>query len=194
MENERITKKSRQLRLYFAKTAKDMILQSGIEEVTIRNIAKQAGYAYATIYNHFSSQDELLWLARSLIIEDIGDYIEKHSPEKPKSHSDVYEMFSAYADYFIDNPHAYSFLYFHSLNKGAKNTQSMIETDAYQEKFNKTFEYLLTTKEKQKVEQAVKLILYSIHGLLTLYISQNDDFGIENVHEELKKMIDYLLN
>lgn len=194
MDKVNISKKSQQLRLYFAKTAKDMILKSGMNEVTIRNIAEEAGYAYATIYNHFDSLDELLWLTRSIIINDINDYFEKNTTGKPKNNSDLYELFCVYADYFIKNPSAYSFLYFHSLNKDAKNTQSFIETDKHKENFDKSFEYLLSKKGKKEAETAMKTILFSIHGMLTLYISQNDDFGIENVHDELRKVIDCLLN
>jgi len=194
MDSETISKKSQQLRLYFAKTARDMILQSGMEAVSIRAIAKQAGYAYGTIYNHFANLDELLWLTRDLLMADIGDYIEQKADGGAVTCSaDVAALFGVYAEYFIKHPSVYRFLYFYPLSRNAKHAPGYIETDAYREKFSKTFAYLSARMEPQDIQNAVKTILYSIHGLLTLSISKNDDLGIENVQDEIGEIVRYLL-
>lgn len=195
MGMETISKKSQQLRLYFAKTAKEMILKSGMEAVSIRSIAKQAGYAYGTIYNHFENLDELLWLTRDLFMADIGDYMEKHTANRAALwKEDVYEMFSVYADYYIQNPSAYRFLYLYPLKKDAKKALSYVETDAYRKKFNETFAWLSEKMGPRNMENAVKTIQYSIHGLLTLCISENDDIGFDTMRSELKRIVHSLLD
>lgn len=194
MEQEPISKKSQRVRLYFAQTAKEMILEAGIEAVSIRSIAKRAGYAYATIYNHFSSLDELLWLTRSLLITEIGTFIEARAGGRPVAgHADVAALFGAYADYFIAHPPVYRFLYFHSLAKEAKTTQSVVETEAYQEKFMRTFSYLSAAMEPREMETAAKTILYAVHGLLTLSLAENDALSPEAVHGEMNRIIQTLL-
>jgi AcrR family transcriptional regulator len=195
LDGELISKKSRQLRLYFAKTARDMILESGMESVSIRNVAKRAGYAYATIYNHFGSLDELLWLTRNLFMADVEAYIEKHTMNLVIDSKDsVCALFSAYADYFIKHPSVYRFLYFHTLNKDARTTQSYVETNGFKEKFNRTFAFLSAGKDAREVEYVIKIIQYSIHGLLTTCIADNDGIGIEAVHGELERIIRFLLD
>ena len=172
-----------------------MILESGMESVSIRSIAKRAGYAYATIYNHFSCLDELLWLTRNLFMADVDDYIQKRTMNLPIDNQEgICELFRAYADYFFKHPSVYRFLYFYSLNKDAKTTQSYIESDGYKEKFSQTFAFLAQGKDSRKIETAVRIILYSIHGLLTTCIADNDEIGIDQVHEELKTVIHHLLD
>ena len=194
MEQGEISKKSQRLRLYFAKTARDMILESGMEAVSIRNIAAQAGYAYGTIYNHFQNLDELLWLTRSLFMADIGEHIEKSTANRTaQGPGDVCTLFCAYADYFVKHPSVYRFLYFYPLQKDAKKTKSYVETETYSERFVQTFAGLTTQKTPREIEDAVQTILYAIHGLLTLSIAGNDDLHIEDIPEALRKIVLNLL-
>ena len=45
-------------RHHFIKVTKQMILESGIDNTSVRNVAETAGYFYATIYNHFGDMEE----------------------------------------------------------------------------------------------------------------------------------------
>ena len=194
MEQDTISKKSRQLRLYFAKTARDMILESGMEAVSIRNIAAQAGYAYATIYNHFQNLDELLWLTRDLFMADIGGHIEKSMANRTvQGPEEVCLLFGAYAEYFVKHPSVYRFLYFYPLQKNAKKTRSYVETEAYKAQFAQAFAGLAGQKTPEEIQNAVQTILYTIHGLLTLSIAGNDELRIDDIPQELRKTILYLL-
>ncbi len=195
VNEETISKKSQRLRLYFAQTARDIILESGAQAVSVRSIAKRAGYAYATLYNHFENLDELLWLTRSLFIEDIAADMDKNAPGRAaQSTQEVCALFVAYADYFVRHPAAYEFLYFYPLQKDVKKTRGYHETEAFQEKFRQTFAYLSAQKTPQEVENAIKTILYAIHGLLTLCIAGNDDLSIRDIPDEIGRIVRFALD
>lgn len=192
--DKEISKKSQMLRLHFATTAKEMILSTGIEDLSVRKIAKEAGYTFGTIYNHFKNLDELLWMTRSLFIDYISKYMDANTVKEVKNSEDVIDLFSAYMNYYIENPNVYAFLYFYSLDIESKNTKSLIETNEYKSEFEKTLQYLSNEKGMEKTQEILKTIIYSIHGLLTLYLSGNDNLTKETIIDEAKSIIENQLN
>lgn len=192
MENKHKNDKSQRVRLHLANTAKEMILESGMENISIRKIAAESGYAYATIYNHFKSLDELLWLTRNLFIDDVNDHMAKHSIKRVFNNEDLFSIFKTYIDYFVDHPQVYHFLYFYSLDCEQKTSKSSIESEEHSESFLSAFEYLSQQKSIENVAQITKSIMYSLHGLLTLSFSQNDQLSTDDVYKELKSIIHFV--
>lgn len=64
---------------YLVEAAAKLIEQDGIENVSIRKIAKEAGYTSSTIYNYFTEASHLVFFAAmrfiSKYIEDIPKYM-----------------------------------------------------------------------------------------------------------------------
>lgn len=65
-------KKIRTLKI-FIDAAVQIIEEKGIEAVTIREVAKIAGYNSATIYNYFDNRNQLVFFAA---VQFIGDYVQ----------------------------------------------------------------------------------------------------------------------
>ena len=55
------------MRGYFIQAAKEILKGEGLESMSVRNIADQAGYSYATLYNYFKD-------VKDLILECIKDF------------------------------------------------------------------------------------------------------------------------
>lgn len=191
-------KKSDRLKRYFAETAKELIIKSGIESVSVRKVASEAGYAYATIYNHFLNLDELLWLTRAIFIEDIFEYMTKNETKKEIDSVDsLVNMFLLYSNYFITNPEVYRFLYFKNLDPKYKTTNNLSESDSFKSNFAKSFSFLLTEKgySMEKLMLKAKSIIYILNGILTLAISENDELELNDIEKEIKTHItDILIN
>ena len=187
--------KSERVRRHFAQTAKDMILQSGVESVSARKLAHLAGYALGTIYNHFSSLDELLWYSRSLMIEDLGHYLMTKNPGKVSGGEDLKQLFRSYMAYFLDNHHIYRFFYFHSLDKSEKRERNFTEAPGFKEQRNHTFSFLSHSGRysQSEIDQIGQIIINSIQGLLTMVITDNDGLKAESAYRQLDKMIDFLI-
>lgn len=187
--------KSELVKKHFAQTAKQMILEAGLDTVSVRNVAKEAGYAYATIYNHFANLEELLWYTRNIMMNDIADYIAIHNQAEIDDREKICDLFQSYARYFIQNPAAYQFLYFHKMKKSDKKVMMLSETDEFKNQFEKTFEFLATQQGKasEDIMQSVRIILFTIHGLLTLYLSGNEEMSVAELEEEINNTIRRLL-
>lgn len=105
--------KRKDMLLMFIQTARDIIDTEGIDQVTIRKIAKASGYNSATIYLYFHDLDELICLASLGYVEGfIRSWAE--GLKKPMSTLETYcfswEMFSSYA---FKYPHVYNHLFFY---------------------------------------------------------------------------------
>ena len=188
-------RKSERVKQYFAETAKEIILKEGVGAVSVRRTAADAGYSYATIYNHFENIDELLWYARDLLIGDVAEYIKSKSQDLITNVDDIKALFRTYMDYFLENPNVYHFFYFHKLEKSQKRSTNLTEGTEYQNEFMKPFQFLLEQGliSAEHIGIFTQIILYVTHGLLTLYISDNDQLTRDDLYRNLDDIIDYLV-
>jgi flavodoxin len=67
--------KTQRVRKVFVGITKKMILEQGIEAVSVRKVADEAGYTVATVYNHFEHADELLSVTRDVLLNDLVLYL-----------------------------------------------------------------------------------------------------------------------
>lgn len=186
--------KSDRVKQVLASAAKDIILEKGVTNVSVRKVADQAGLSLGTIYNHFKNLDELLWLTRDIMIVDITQYI---SPMNIDIHTldDVKQSLHLYVDYYVQNPNVFRFFYFHHLNSDDKPNTSVTDSPDFQSHTEKTFTFLMTTYHLNQDEIALifKSLIYSIHGMLTLLISDNDGLTIDTLYSDLDDLIDKLI-
>ena len=104
--------KRREMLLMFIDTARSIIDKDGIDQVTIRKIAKASGYNSATIYLYFHDLDELLCLASLSYVEDlIREWVEglKIPRNSVETYCYSWELYSKYA--FLQ-PEIYNHLFF----------------------------------------------------------------------------------
>lgn len=62
-----LTLKRKRIMIYFIEAAEKLIRQNGIENLSIRKIATEAGYNSATIYNYFNDLEQLTMFALFVI-------------------------------------------------------------------------------------------------------------------------------
>jgi AcrR family transcriptional regulator len=60
MKNKEI--QEQRMRGYFIQATKNILKGEGLKSISVRNIADQAGYSYATLYNYFKDVNELIFL------------------------------------------------------------------------------------------------------------------------------------
>lgn len=188
------TIKSERVKYFFADTAKKMILEQGIESVSVRKTAEMAGYSYATLYNHFKNLDQLLWDTRRLLIKDIAEYLEKNAENDISDSRGIKKIFRTYLEYYITNPNVFRFFYFHKLNEKDKKSGPEGDVD-FESYYAKTFASFLDagTISLEEVGKIMKILIYSVHGMLTLYISGNDNLTVQQMYTDLDEIIDSLL-
>lgn len=188
-------KKVKRIQNYFAETAMKMIKNGGIQSVSVRKVADEAGYSLGTIYNHYKNLDEMLWITRNMLIMEIAEFIERNSKDTIESVDDVVGVFKSYMDYYVLNPTVYEFLYFHKLDKGDKKSLALHEQPGFQDRFTPLVGYLMMTSGRtpEVVMNLIMSVIYIVQGLLTLYISGNDDMSKEQLYDQLELSIKLVL-
>lgn len=174
----------------FVDIAKDIIVNEGVQNVSVRKIADEAGYSYATIYNYYDDLNSLLWSVKKELIQELI----VHMGNNPsKNLNDIKQLFHRYIAYYINYPNVFKFFYFYPLD---------ISTDDIEHEFNfslmwsKTFsgimdEYQLNISDIQVIS---KCLIYSIHGLLMLHFNQNGSTNMKTISSDVDQIIDYLIN
>lgn len=100
----------------FINATKELIDEVGIEKITLRKIAKKAGYNSATIYNYFENLDHLIFYAAMGSISDyslaLSDYL-----KNTKNAMDVFlKVWECFCDYAYEKPEIYNAIFFPNLN------------------------------------------------------------------------------
>jgi len=180
--------------------ARELFVTDGVDATTMRAIANRIEYTPTAIYHHFKDKDALLeelclvdFLSLAAAMNRIGrieDPIER-----------LRRMGMAYADFAIDNPSQYRFMFMTARNHNkeiAEITKGNPEQDAYA---------FLVTSMKEAIEQArfrpelsdpeelAQTFWGSLHGILSLNMNFNTDPWISwrEPRETIRTMIDVLI-
>ncbi len=193
MDNKTI--KSERVKKIFAGTARNMIIEGGIESVTVRDVADQAGYAYPTLYNYFKSLDELLWYTRNMMILEVGEYIRDNIKTPPVNARGISELFRTYIDYYLKYPNVFRFFYFYHLEKGEDSSLKNGFDFDFEKQIAQIAEYFIKEKgfRHGKIITVLKTVLYSVHGMLMLHLSDNYNLAKDEIYRSLNEISELLL-
>jgi AcrR family transcriptional regulator len=196
METKQNIKRNR-IRKYFLEATKNIILQEGAENVSVRKVADLAGYSYATIYNYFTDLNELLWAVKGVMIWEIVEYMKKEIHEPTCDVKGISDLFRAYIKFYLQNPNVFRFFYFHHIDKPdilIAESESEAEPD-FNQMWNKTLSgVVMDGKLEQKdIEIISKIFIYSIHGMLTLHFSGNGYLTEEQLFNDMDRIVERLL-
>ena len=188
--------KSQRIQDAFAETAKDIIEKSGVHAVSVRKVAEQSGYSLRTIYNYFKNLDELLWHTRDMMLSDMAEYF-MHKNGEITNDDDLKNIFRLFMDYFIERPNVFFFFYCHPLDKSvARSHKRIMDAPEVQAKFAQTFEYMVAKCgiSMETVGKISYTIIYSLYGMLTLYLSGNDELTLDAIYKQLDDIVELMIN
>jgi AcrR family transcriptional regulator len=192
-EEKRITKDER-VKKIFAETAMEMIKENGIESVSVRKVAEAAAYSMGTLYNHFENLDELLWYTKRFFIEEISTYIDNRS----SSYGEITlrTIFRAYIDYFVENGNVFKFLFFTTLDKAKRADFNLNQVMRVDKQTRETFENYMTKSQctPEQLQASLKNMLYSIHGMLMIYVTNNEELTKQQLYIDYDSIVDSILH
>jgi AcrR family transcriptional regulator len=83
--------------------ARELLLEVGPEALSLRQVARQADFSPAALYNYFESRDELVAALFSESLEKLNAYLRRVSTDLPLK-ARVVELGIAYLDFGRENP------------------------------------------------------------------------------------------
>ncbi|KIM04849.1 MAG: hypothetical protein KN64_06015 [Sulfurovum sp. AS07-7] len=69
-------------RKQIAFSCKELLFQNGIKNITVSQIAAQAGIGKGTVYEYFSNKDEIVFEILNILIEDMQKWLEEFFDEQ----------------------------------------------------------------------------------------------------------------
>ena len=192
-EDKRQLKRDR-IREYFLNAAKEIIIQDGVESITVRSVADRAGYSYATLYNYFEDLNSLLWHTKLSLINDVFAWMNKLVTDLPEDISALKKTYEIYMSYYFDHPNVFKFFYNYRITT-PDSPDTSYEVD-FDKAMRETFKNLVIACKlrEEDVPLAYKLLVYVVHGLLLLHFSGNADMTLESAVGEMSDMIDFIFN
>ncbi len=106
---------------YFINATDELINEIGIKNVTIRNVAKRAGYNSATIYNYFENLDNLIFFGAMKNIKDYALSINLYLADTDNAMDRFLKIWECFCNYAYLKPDIYNALFFPKLSKNMED-------------------------------------------------------------------------
>lgn len=175
--------------------AKVIIHDKGHEAITVRYLAEVTGYSHTNLYYYFKDLNALLWTLRFDMIEDMITELTSIAFQKHDPVEEILDAFFCYTDYFFKHPNVFRFFYFYPFiqPEGDDSYQKLEQRfhGIWQESFIRLIGEGIILAED--VEIVAKTIIYALQGMIMLSISSNGAAQKEDIKDELKNLVNYLL-
>lgn len=184
------------MKSYFIDATKKILKGEGLKSVSVRNIAKEAGYSYATLYNYFKDANELVFLCVKDFIREIQQYVKQKSRTVADGNPMLQSIYLAYTGYFIEYPGIFELFFLERIGDLGHKQETI---DAIVgagdlltlEAWNKAVS--LGQQEPRHVELKKQQLNYLIAGMLLHYLNRYSPTNYTLFIENLNKHIEAIL-
>jgi len=181
---------------YFIQATKAILKGEGLKAISVRNIADQAGYSYATLYNYFRDINDLVFLCVHDFQTECEEFVSDHTKNEPEGLLKLKASIMAYIKYFVAYPGIFD-LFFIVKGGDFGNKQQIIDviSTSLDRVCNDDWEYCIKHKgfPEKEVEKVRNQLRYSILGLLTYYINRYTPNNYSAFFSEANGLIDSVL-
>jgi AcrR family transcriptional regulator len=162
-----------------------VIAESGVEGLSLREVARRLGVSHQAPYKHFASRDHILAAVVARCFAEFAAHLEAR-PVRADPYEDLGEMGLAYLGYAEANPLKYRLMFNSSLPDGALHREML---DKAQHGFSLLHERLktMTLRDPGQViatpaKHDALFILSTLHGFASLM--QSDVLGTIGLRDE----------
>lgn len=160
------------MRGYFIQATKEILKGEGLKGISVRNIADQAGYSYATLYNYFKDVKELIFECVKDFQEECHEHIEAETASVPPGVEKLKARTISYIKFFIQYPGIFELFYLEKPTDIA-GSQPTLKTIAsfLDRELEAQWTYCVANGlfSEKHVELKKEQVLYVVTGLLLLY-------------------------
>ncbi len=188
--------KTNLVRCDLADAAAGIILKEGDASITVRSLAREAGYSTATLYNHFRDLDELLWLTRQRLVERLATHVGRVAPGRVNDVDDLVATFLAYAEAHLAQPHLFRFLFFRSLSPASSPPGDVPAQPGFG-RFAALPMAFLTERlgmDPGPASTVIKALILTVHGSLGLWASGNDGYDADRVRSDVDEIVRFVVS
>ncbi len=194
MKNKEIQEK--RMKEYFIQATKEILKGEGLKCVSVRNIADQAGYSYATLYNYFKDVNDLIFLCVNDFQEECKLFVSSQTSESPNGLEKLKASILAYIAYFVEYPGIFDLFYLTKVGDfGNKQTIINAISNSLDDVCDSEWNYCLSHNllPVEKVGSIQSQLRYTVLGLLLLYLNRRTPDSYPEFLDQANRQINYLL-
>ncbi len=182
------------MRQYFIAAAVSILKSEGPSGISARNVAKRAGYSYATLYNYFNDIYDLAFECQKQFCNECSFYVRSESQGSEPGIERIKAICRAYAKYFLQNPGIFN-LFFTYKDPDNLAGQDYIANKLLPELTAQDFKILGENEfiSEEKGEKIKTQLLVTITGMLLLFLNRGFPESFSEFVSQLDDSLDYLL-
>jgi len=183
------------MKAYFIEAAKKILRGEGFRNISVRNIANEAGYSYATLYNYFKDLREVLYFALLDFMEECRQFTLAGDNPKLSGKERIKKLTKAYCNYFVQYPGIFELLFTERIQE--ISSQERI-SNAAQNLFEDIFSPVWIVIEKDTglnpEMEIIKLIhKHTVHSVIMFYVLRRTPSTYKEFIEKVELIIDGIL-
>ncbi len=185
------------MKRYFIDAAKRYIKGEGVKTVTARNIANEAGYSYATIYNYFKDIKELIFVCASEFIQEIKEQIQLDTAKCEPGEQRIIAAAKSYWRYFMQYKGIFELMFLETINEISVNENICKAIDNFIDDEMKN-DWDIIAQQKGLDTEIIKMKMDAYKSTLNFYLLMYLNRRIPNSFAEFEKdmnlRIHFILN
>ncbi|NQV37717.1 MAG: TetR/AcrR family transcriptional regulator [Candidatus Marinimicrobia bacterium] len=163
------------MREYFIQAAKEIIRGEGMRAISVRNVAEQAGYSYATLYNYFTNIKDLVFECTVDFQEECLEQIDRDSKNLDMGFDRIKIRTKSFMKYFIQYPGIFTLFYIENPSTIAKKHSTIDLINSFLDRVNQQeWDYFLETHYLNEaiIESKKAQLRYNVIGILLFYLNR----------------------
>ena len=192
-ENKKIQEE--RMKGYFIDSTKKILKGEGLKAVNVRNIAREAGYSYATLYNYFKDIKDLVFECIKDFQSECQEIVNSETENSARGIEKIKMVTRSYIKYFIQYPGIFELFYLEKTGDlgHKKPTLTMIYNFLdvlYRDEWNYCVENNIFSKES--IETKSNILKNLSVGMLLFYLNRYSPADYSKFIELSNKQIDYI--
>lgn len=185
------------MRGYFIDSAKEILRGEGLKAISVRNIAERAGYSYATLYNYFDDQKELIFECITDFKEECAEFVKERTKKSERGLTKINDIVIAYTNFFVQHPGIFELFYIERPNDISKNQPSLDLIYNLLDKLCLEEWIYCIQNDIKKMDEAERMkseIRFLVPGMLLLYLNRRRPETYDAFLGMLKSQLNYILH
>lgn len=182
---------------YFIQATKNILKGEGLKALSVRKIAEQAGYSFATMYNYFRDVNELVFLCASDFQEECREFVDDKTKTVSSGKEKLKAMTMAYINYFVEYPGIFELFYLEKVGDlGHKQTTIDLICNSLDRICESEWDYCIKKKlvDLKDAEIIKSQLRYMVVGSLLLYLNRMTPASYTDFIDQSKSQTDKILS
>lgn len=184
----------KRMKTYFIDATKEILKSEGIKALSVRNIAQQAGYSYATLYNYFKDIKELIFECVQDFQDECETLINEEADTLSSGSDKIKGIVRSYIKYFVQYPGIFDLFFLEKTSDiGQEKTTELITSFLNRLCAN---EWKRIQAENAYTQDKIKILSsqlnYIVTGMLVFYINRRQPGHYNEFISIVNKQMDHL--